>query len=320
MSESPETRKLVTILVPAYNESGGLPHLYDRLVNVLDGEPDYRFEVIVLDNASEDASREIALDICNRDARWCYLRYSRNFGYHASLAAGFDVAHGDALVVVAGDLQEPPEMIPTMLRGWEAGADVVYGVLRRRSDHSRIKALGAKLAYKLIHVLSDAKIPPNATDFRLIDRRVVDVLRQMREPDRYLRGLVHWVGFKQRPFEYDREPRRHGRSNWGTYNSVLMALHAVICFSAKPLRLMTLVGLCITLGAALLALVYLILYFWKPTFIAPPPPGISMISILVMFMVGLNALFLGIIGEYVGRIYNQGKQRPLYLIDERVSI
>ena len=312
--------KLITILVPCFNEARNLPSLYERLTRVFEAERAYRFEAIILDNASEDGTRECSLDLCSRDPRWKYMRYSRNFGYHNSLAGGFDHAAGDALIVVVGDLQDPPELIPTMLRGWEAGNDVVYGVLRRRHDYSVLKTIGARAAYWLIHKTTDVGIPPNATDLRLVSRRVIDAVKSLREPDRYLRGLVHWVGYRQVSFEYDRSPRVHGNSNWGLRASIAMGFHAILCFSFAPLRLFTWLGVAITLCTILLSMLYLALYLTKPPWITPPPPGLTLISLLVMFSLGFNSLFLGVIGEYVGRIYNQGKQRPLYIVDERVNL
>ncbi len=314
-----DDRRLISILIPAYNEAGNLPGLHLRLAAVMAGLPRYEFEAILLDNRSTDRTREVALEICQRDPRFRYVRYSRNFGYHASLTCGYDDARGEAVIVVVGDGQEPPELIPEMVGEWEKGAEVVTGVLRKRSDHTWLKSLGAVIAYRLIHWLTDVKIPPHATDFRLLDRKAVDALRQFRENDRYLRGLVHWIGFKQVFFGYDRAPRQYGQSNWGVIDSIRMAVHAVICFSSKPLRLMTYFGLLVTAGAVGLGGLYLALYLGQPAWVKLPAPGVMTLCLLVLFMIGLNAVFLGLIGEYVGRIYEQGKGRPLYLVDERFA-
>jgi polyisoprenyl-phosphate glycosyltransferase len=312
---------LLTILIPAFNEQDALPVLYERLKRVVaELAPDTQCEMILLDNCSTDRTGEIAKKICATDPSWRYVRYSRNFGYHASLACGFDLAKGDALVVLACDLQEPPELLPKMVELWRQGNDVVYGVLDRRHDHTILKTLGAKIFYRLFYYLSDCDIPPYATDFRIISRRVVEVVRQMREPDRYLRGLVHWVGFKQAPFTYDRAPRKHGKSTAGIWVSTLWALNAIICFSHKPLRAMSMFGMLVMAGCLLFAIYFLYIYFFPPSFIPIPPTGTTVLALLILFSIGLNSLFLGIIGEYVGRIYNQGKQRPLYVIDEAVNV
>lgn len=311
---------LVTIIIPAYNEAENLPVLVDRVNEVLASqEPEFRFEVILLDNASTDRTPDKAAEICACDPRWKYLRYSRNFGLEASLLAGLDHAAGDAVINLFSDLQDPPELIPEMLRLWKQGADVVYGKLTKRNDDNLLKTLGAKIAYRMICSLSDCKIVPGATDFRLMNRKVVDNLRVMREPDRYMRGLVHWVGYKQVPLVYERARRTQGESSAKLYYCIKFALHAVICFSSKPLQIVTLFGLAITGVSMLLGMLYMVLYFARPSFLAPPPPGITTIFLMLLFMIGSNALFLGIIGAYIGRIYNQGKGRVLYIVDKKIN-
>ena len=312
---------LVTIIIPAYNEERNLPILVERVNKVLASqEPEFRFEVILLDNASTDRTLEKAAEICACDPRWKYLRYSRNFGLEASLIAGLDHAQGDAVINLFSDLQDPPEVIPEMLRLWKQGADVVYGKLTKRNDDNWMKTLGAKIAYQMICSLSDCKIVPGATDFRLMDKKVVANLRLLREPDRYMRGLVHWVGYKQVPLIYERARRTQGESSARLYYCIKFALHAVICFSSKPLSVITIFGLVITATSAALGMLYLLLYFARPAFLAAPPPGITTIFLMILFMIGSNALFLGIIGEYVGRIYNQGKARVLYLVDKKINL
>ena len=207
-----------------------------------------------------------------------------------------------------------------MLRLWKQGADVVYGKLTKRNDDNWMKTLGAKIAYQMICRLSDCKIVPGATDFRLMDKKVVANLRLLREPDRYMRGLVHCVGYKQVPIIYERARRTRGESSARLYYCVKFALHAVICFSSKPLHIVTIFGLAITAISVSLGLLYVLLFFARPTFLAPPPPGITTVFLMLLFMIGSNALFLGIIGEYVGRIYNQGKARALYLVEQKINL
>ena len=312
---------LLTILVPALNEEGNLLPLYERLQPVIESlRPRVQCEVIMLDNCSTDRTREIGQQLCARDPAWRYVRYSRDFGYHGSLACGFDLARGDGVVVLAGDLQEPPEMLPMMVDLWLQGNDVVYGVLEKRYDHTWLKTLGAHAFYWLFYRLADIDMPMNATDFRIISRRVLDVVRQMREPDRYLRGLVHWVGFKQVSFPYDREPRVHGKSNVGVGVSIMWALNAIVCFSAKPLRAVAVFGAVVMLLSILVSLFFVYSFFFPPESVPLRVSGVTALALLVMFGTGVNALFLGVIGEYVGRIYNQGKLRPLYVIDETVNV
>lgn len=314
--------KLLTLLVPAYNEETNLELLKQRLNPVMSEvmKLGVETEVIILDNCSTDRTRELGLSFCASDSRYRYVRYSRNFGYHASLACGFDVANGDALIILAADLQEPPEHIPRMVKLWLEGNDVVYGVLAKRNDHLLLKTLGAKIFYRLFSLLSDSEIPPFATDFRIISRRVVNAVKEMREVDRYLRGLIHWTGFKQVPFIYDRDKREHGESTAGIWVATKWALNAILCFSHKPLRAVAIFGLLAVAASILLTTYFVYIYFRPPAFMPVPPTGTTAIAVLVLFGIGVNALSLGIIGEYVGRIYNQAKLRPLYVIDEAQNI
>lgn len=312
---------LLSLIVPAYNEEKNLPRLYERVSALFEGPlAAYAYEVILLDNGSSDGTRDVAHEICGRNPRWKYLRYSRNFGFDASITAGLDHARGDAVITLLSDLQDPPEIIPELVAKWREGAEVVNGVVRERNDGNWIKSLGAVISYQLIYRLSETRIPPGATEFRLLDRRVVEALRQMREPDRYLRGMVNWVGFKRVLVPYDREPRAAGESSAGLLFCARYALNAVFCFSAKPLQLATYFGLLTTLAAIVLTALYLLIYFLRPDFATLPPPGISTLVLLVLFGIGTQSFFMGLIGEYLSRVYNQGKQRPLYIVAERVGI
>jgi dolichol-phosphate mannosyltransferase len=225
------------------------------------------------------------------------------------------LAKGDAVILLFSDLQDPPELIPSFLQHWEKGADVVYGKLLKRNDSSWIKTVGARIAYWLIRHLSDCDLPRDATDFRLMDRRVVDVLKTLRENDRYLRGMVHWVGFKQVAVPYNRSPREEGRSSANLIYCIKFALHAIVCFSGRPLELALWVGLFLTFGSTALGILYIIFYFIRPEFLHPPPPGITTLILLQLFGIGLNSLFLGAIGHYLARVYNQTKKRPIYIVD-----
>lgn len=313
-------RPLVSIIIPAYNEEKNLPAVFERVNAVTRLVESHDFELIVLDNFSTDGTQALALAQCESDARWKYVRYSRNFGAEASLLAGLDLANGDAVINLFSDLQDPPEQIPQMLEKWAAGNDVVYGIVKERNDSSILKTIGARLAYKLINFLAECNIPENATDFRLLDRKVVLTLRQLRESDRYMRGLVHWVGYRQVGFEYNRAKRLGGRSSANLLYCIKFALHAVVCFSSKPMDISMLFGIFLTTASMLLGMVYFILYFVRPSFLAPPPPGMTTLILLALFMIGANSLFIGIIGEYVGRIYRQSKGRPIYIVDQRVNL
>lgn len=314
-------KKRITILIPAFNEELNLPPLRHRLEAVFAGlkdrvEPEY----ILLDNCSEDGTAALGALFCAENPDWKYVRYSRNFGYHASLACGFDLATGDALITVAGDLQEPPEFIPKMVDLWEEGNDVVYGVLQTRNDSNLVKTAGAAIFYHLLYKMSPTKMPHRATDFRLISRRVIDVIKLMREPDRYLRGLIHWAGFQQAHFFYDRERRAHGKSKAGIWVSLKWGANAIISFSNLPLHFASIVGIGVICFSFLAAIYFIIARLYPLKWMPLAPTGVTAILVLLLFAIGLNAFFLGVIGEYVARIYNQGKLRPLYVIDRTINI
>ena len=315
-------KKLLTLVVPAYNEEANLPTIRQRLEPVLAEIKNLgvETEIILLDNCSTDGTAQFGRQVCREDNRWRYIRYSRNFGYHGSLACGFDLARGDALIVLASDLQEPPELIPQMVKLWQQGYDVAYGVLAKRNDETLGKTLGAKLFYPLFTFLSDSEIPPFATDFRILSRPVIDAVKGMREADRYLRGLVHWTGFKQISFVYDRDKRTQGKSTAGIWVATKWALNAIFCFSYKPLRGIATFGFLVMVGAIVLSAYFLFIYFFPQPRIPIAPTGTTALAMLLLFGIGVNAFSLGIIGEYVGRIYNQSKLRPLYIIDEAVNI
>jgi len=313
--------KKISILVPVFNEQGNIPDLERRIDNLIKKlEHRIQFEVIVLDNCSSDLSQLMIKNIVYKNSAWKYIRYSRNFGYHNSLACGYDVASGDALVVVQADLQDPPELIEKMIDLWEEGNDIVYGVLLKRNDYSILKTIGAKIFYRLIYFMGEIKFPINATDFRLVDRKVIDAVSGLKEPDRYLRGLVAWVGFKSVGFYYDRDKRVHGKSIGDLYYCLKYGLNGIVAFSDFPLRCTMYIGITIILGCFAASIYFIWLHFHLIELGQRLPTGQVFLILLILFSMGLNALFLGVIGEYVGRIYNQGKKRPLYIIEERINI
>jgi dolichol-phosphate mannosyltransferase len=318
-SDQPTEKPLVSIVIPAYNEQDNLPELFDRVTAVLDGLPDYRVEILLIDNCSRDDTGAIARRFTQRDTRWRYLRFSRNFGCEVSLAAGLYYAQGDALIFLQSDLQDPPEAIPTMLARWRQGYDVVYGQLTRRSDDSFLKTLGARVAYRLIHWLSDVKIPPHATDFRLISRPAVEALKRCGERNRYLRGLVHWVGFRQCGFTYERAPRKRGRTTTGLIFCFNYAINALVAFSSRPLRWASALGVLVTAASVFGAAAYVALTLLNRagvTHLTPPPAGWMTQTLLIFFFGGVQCLFLGILGEYLSRVHIEVKHRPLWVVRE----
>jgi dolichol-phosphate mannosyltransferase len=314
-------KQLVSIIIPVYNEDKNLPHVYERVNKVINSLPNFNFEVIMLDNGSCDKSPETCRTYVNQNPTWKYVRFSRNFGIEASFFAGANYANGDALIYLFSDLQDPPEAIPTMIQRWQEGYDVVYGVLTKRKDNLLIKTFGSYIAYRLIFLLSDIEIPINATDFRLLSRPVIDVLKTCNERSRYMRGLTHWAGFKQIGFEFKRAPREHGKSNNTVWWSIKYALNAMITFSTKPLRLASLIGIITMfmsiLGAFLYILHLLLTRFFGFTYITTPPPGWTTLVLMLFFFGGIQSLFLGIIGEYIAQIQGDTKGRPIWVEAEK---
>jgi dolichol-phosphate mannosyltransferase len=309
--------KLISIAIPVYNEEDNIPKLHQRLNDVLKQlESKYLFECIILDNRSSDKTITIAKDICFKDNRWRYIRYSRNFGSEASLLAGLDFANGDVVINLFSDLQDPPELIPKLLEKFELGYDVVYGVVRKRNDASILKTIGAHAAYWLIYRITDCSIPPNATDYRLLSKKVYTQLRELRESDRYMRGLIHWIGFNKVGIDYDREPRFLGKSEANIYFCLSFAVNAIVSFSSRPLRWVFIFGITLTFFSVILTLIYIILHFYPIHYFPVPSAGITTAILLILLVLGINSLFLGIIGEYIARIYSQGKKRPIYIVDE----
>jgi glycosyltransferase involved in cell wall biosynthesis len=313
------TKPLVSIVLPAYNEEANLPELYERLADTVANIRSYDFEFLLIDNCSSDGTPGLARGFVKQDSRWRLLRFSRNFGAEVSLAAGLHYAKGDALIFMATDLQDPPEMVPVMIANWEAGFEVVYGKLRRRSDSGFLKTIGARVAYWLIYRLSDVKIPPDATDFRLVTRSVAEALNRCGEQNRYLRGLVHWVGFRQVSFEYDRAERKAGRSTANLIFCIKYAFNAVMAFSSQPLRLATYVGLAATLlsfiGIGAYTAIYLMV--WSGTLhVTPPPAGWTTVVLAILLFSGLQSVFMGLMGEYLANVYQEVKRRPLWVLSE----
>lgn len=306
-------KPLVTIVIPALNEEQSIPSLENELLAVLDALP-YRFEFIVIDNGSTDRTGELIKEICARDQRWKYLRFSRNFTVEMSITAGYKFAAGDAIIVLYSDLQDPPQAIPSLLAKWREGYDVVYGVRTVRTGDPAWRNASVKIAYRLIAWFSDFEIPKDTGDFRLITRQVRDALARCGEYNRYMRGLIAWLGFRQTGVYYERRPRNAGVSKAPFWPTFFFMINAITSFSLKPLRLFSALGI-LMIGFSLIAImIYTGLYF-----VGSPPPGITTLIILALFGIGINSLGIGVLGEYLGRTYAEVKERPLYLVQEMVN-
>lgn len=305
---------LISIIIPARNEEANVPRLEGELSLALDALP-HRFEFIVVDNNSTDRTGELVKAICSRDTRWKYIRFSRDFTVEMSITAGYHFAKGDAIVVLYSDLQDPPDVIPRLIEKWREGYDVVYGVRTVRPGDPRWRNLAARLAYRLITWSADVPIPTDTGDFRLISRRVRDAVEECGECNRYMRGLIAWLGFRQIGISYERRPRQAGVSKAPLWHLLFFVFNAVTSFSLKPLRLFTILGF-VLIGISLIAaVIYTYLYLTHT-----PPPGITTLIVLSFLGIGLNSLGIGVLGEYLGRTYSEVKRRPLYVVQESVNV
>jgi polyisoprenyl-phosphate glycosyltransferase len=300
----------VSFVIPVKDEEAVLPELHRRL-DAASRQIDGECEFILVDDGSTDRSREVMSELRGRDERVKLLFLARNFGHQLAISAGLDFASGDAVVIMDGDLQDPPEVVLEMIPLWREGYEVVHGIRRRRAGESRLKLWTAHRFYRLMHRLSDVEFPVDAGDFRLVDRRVADVVRGMREPDRYLRGMFAWVGFRQTRVSYDRDERFAGKTKNSWARMISFAIDGILGFSVAPLRFILGLGFVISLLSLAVGVVAIVL---KLTGGLPPVQGWASLTVLVTFLAGVQLIVLGTVGLYVARAYEQGKHRPLYLI------
>ena len=302
----------LTVIVPAYNEAAVLESFHQRLAQVLDQLP-LRASVLYVDDGSSDRSWELMEAFAQRDPRVGALKLSRNFGKEAAMTAGLDEADADAVVVIDADLQDPPELIPALVEQWRAGYDVVYATRSARSGESGFKRFTSAAFYRAMERLSDTPVPRDTGDFRLLSRRAVEALRQLRERQRFMKGLFAWIGYRQTAVRYERDPRQAGQTKWNYWRLGQLAIEGITSFSTAPLRLATWIGL----SASLLAFAYGIWVLAKAMLYGDPVRGYPTLMLVILFLGGVQLLALGVIGEYLGRSYAESKQRPLYFIEER---
>jgi polyisoprenyl-phosphate glycosyltransferase len=301
----------VSFVLPVKDEEEVLPELHRRL-DAVSRDVDGDCEFIFVDDGSTDRSREVMSELRGRDERVKLLILTRSFGHQLAISAGLDFARGDAVVIMDADLQDPPEAVLEMIPLWREGYEMVHAVRRRRAGESRMKLWTAHSFYRLMHRLSDVEFPVDAGDFRLVDRRVADVVRDMREPDRYLRGMFAWVGFRQTTIEYDRDERYAGKTKNSWPRMISFAIDGILGFSVTPLRFILGLGFVISALSLVWGLVAIVV---KLTGSVPPGgQGWASLTVLVTFLAGIQLIVLGMMGLYVARAYEQGKHRPLYLV------
>ncbi|OWY34445.1 glycosyltransferase family 2 protein [Herbaspirillum aquaticum] len=302
--------KTISLVVPFYNEGGGVDGFARSISAIAAGLPAYRFEIICIDDGSRDSTLRELLALHQRDPRFTVIELSRNFGKEAAMTAGIDAARGEAVIPIDADLQDPPELIGQMIAQWEQGAEVVLAKRTDRSSDSYLKRQSASLFYRFHNALSGLKIPENVGDFRLMDRVVVDALRQLPERQRFMKGLFAWVGFKTVTLEYSRQAREVGMTKFSGWKLWNFALEGITSFSTVPLRIMTYLGITGTLVTSLYAL-YIVI---RTLLHGVDVPGYASLLVAILFTGSLQLVGMGILGEYVGRIYMESKQRPIYVI------
>lgn len=304
--------KKVSILIPAYNEEEVLYTLYDRLENVINKLNNYEFEVLLINDGSKDNTLNILRELRKRDKRMCYINLSRNYGKETAMIAGLDYVTGDCCIILDADLQDPPELIEEMLKYWEQGYDDVYAKRKSRAGESFMKKFTSSLFYKMLQKSTRIPIQKNTGDFRLLDRRCVDALRKFRESERYTKGMFSWIGFNKKEILFDRDPRVAGSTKWNYWKLIDLAIEGITSFTTKPLRISSFLGVIISFCA----FVYIVIIIARTLIMGEAVKGYPSLMAVILFLGGVQLLSLGIIGEYIGRVFNETKRRPLYFVEE----
>ncbi len=313
---SNRARPVLSLVVPLHNEAGNVAPLLERIGTVVDRlRDDFDYEIVLVNDGSTDDTAAAIRREMERRPHIVLINLSRNFGHQLAATAGLEMAAGDAVVLMDGDLQDPPELIEAFLQRWREGYDVVYAVRRTRPGESRFKVLTARAFYRIINRLTKIAIPLDAGDFRLMSRRVVDALRRSPERNRFLRGMVSWVGFNQTAIEYDRDVRYAGSTKYPLAKMIRFAMDGITSFSDIPLRFASYLGFAVSAVAFLYALIVIVFKLFS---LNPPAytPGWASTIVAVLFLGGVQLMSLGILGEYLGRVYDEVKGRPLYLISD----
>lgn len=302
----------ITIVVPCYNEQEVLTKFHTRLREVLDRMSDCHFRFLFVNDGSRDGTLSILRGLAKEDPDVSYVSFSRNFGKEAAMLAGIDYADGDAVIVMDADLQHPPELIPEMIHWWREGYEDVCARRTDRKDEGFIKRHLTNAFYKMLQKSSRTDIQRNVGDFRLLDKRCVAALRLMREGERYTKGLFTWVGFKKKEIPFHVQPRAAGKTTWNYWSLINLALEGITSFTTLPLRLASMLGIFVSI----LATLYMLYVLFRALLFGDPVAGYPTLLTVILFLGGVQLLALGIIGEYLGRVFNESKRRPLYLVDE----
>jgi dolichol-phosphate mannosyltransferase len=308
--------KKISVVIPMYNEEKVVCECYKRLTENLNKLENYEYEIITVNDGSKDNTLELLEKLASQDNNLKIITFSRNFGHQSAVTAGLKEVSGDAIVIIDADLQDPPELIPEMLKLWEDGNEVIYGKRKTREGESHFKLLTAKMFYNTLNILSDVEIPKDTGDFRLVDRKVVDTINSLPEHNKFLRGLFSWVGYKQVAFEYERKERFAGKTKYPLRKMLKLASDGIVSFSSKPLKLVGVLGF-LSIILSIIILIYSLLSYafsWNNL-----SAGWTSIMVTITFFTGIQLLSLWIISEYIGRIYDEAKGRPTYIIDKKIN-
>ena len=304
--------KKITILVPAYNEEESLNALYERISKIMNEMSNYEFELLFVNDGSRDNTLKIIKELRQKDERICYVDFSRNFGKEIAMIAGLDYATGDCVIIMDADLQDPPELVPKMVELWEQGYDDVYAKRKSRAGETWLKKFTSKMYYKVLQSLTKVEIQKDTGDFRLLDRRCVNALKKMRESGRCSKSMFSWIGYNKKEIMYDRDQRFAGQTKWNYKKLIDLAIDGITSFTTSPLRISTY----ISIPTFLALVVYFIYVIVKCIRLNVAIQADQAIILLILFFAGIQIILIGIMGEYLGRIFNESKNRPLYLVNE----
>ena len=309
--------KKISVVIPMYFEEKVVNECYNRTKNVLNKLSSYEYEIIFINDGSQDKTLELLEKIAKNDNNVKVLSFSRNFGHQAAVTAGLKFTTGDAAVIMDADMQDPPEVIEEMVKLWEEGNEVIYAKRKVREGETKFKLFTAKMFYKMLNSLSDTEIPKDTGDFRLADKKVIEVIKQLPEHNKFLRGLFSWVGFKQIPLEYERKERFAGKTKYPLKKMIKLALDGITSFSTKPLKILGVLGIFSVLISFIILIYALISFAFNLNHLTP---GWTSLMVTITFLGGIQLLSIWLISEYVGRIYDESKGRPEYIIDKKINI
>ena len=304
--------KKISIIIPTYNEEESLPFLKEKLDKIMNEMGNYEFEILFVNDGSKDKSLEIIKGYRNEDERYCYLDFSRNFGQEVAMAAGLDYVTGDCAIFMDADLQDPPELIPEMVKYWEEGYDDVYARRKKRTGESFLKKFTSKMYYRVLQELTNVEIQKDTGNYRLIDRRCINALKKMKESERCLKSMFSWIGYKKKEVLFERPPRVAGKTKWNYFKLIDLAISGITSFTTSPLKLATYVAVPTFVMLGIYFIYVIAKCIVTNTFIQ----AFQAIILLILFFSGVQILLFGIVGEYLGRIFKETKNRPLYFVNE----